>query len=395
MKVGRMGGRVEGVEGGRGGRTGLRRLALAVLLVTFAGVPAESAEAQCRELVLYSRADCPHCARARRFLDDQLAQREDVEVTVLDVGRNPEALQRLRELFAQHGIVAGGVPAFQICGQVIVGFVDEASTGARVLALLDESEVSGQQPRIRAPILGVLEVEELGLPLFTVALGLVDGFNPCAIWVLLILLSVLVNIRDRRKLVVVAGTFVLVSGIAYFIFMAAWLNVFLLIGWSRATQIALGCVAVGVGLIHVKDLVAWGRGPSLSIPDRAKPGIYRRVRRILRAPNLASAVAGAAALAFLVNVIELLCTAGLPAIYTQILTLQPLTRAAYYGYLALYNLAYVFDDAVMVTIAVVTLNHLKLQERAGRWLKGLSGITLIVLGATLLLRPEWLAIGLG
>ena len=88
---------------------------------------------------------------------------------------------------------------------------------------------------------------------------------------------------------------------------------------------------------------------------------------------------------------ELLCTAGLPAVYTQILALRDLPSSAYYGYLALYNLAYVFDDALMVTIAVLTLRHLKLQERAGRWLKGLAGSVLVAMGLVLLLRPAWLA----
>jgi len=183
-----------------------------------------------------------------------------------------------------------------------------------------------------------------------------------------------------------------VSGLTYFAFMAVWLNIFLLIGWSRATQIVLGCVAIGVGAIHVKDLVAWGRGPSLSIPDAAKPGIYRRVRAILQAPSLPAAVLGATVLAMIVNLVELLCTAGLPAVYTQVLSLQPMPSRAYYGYLALYNLAYMFDDALMVTIVVVTLERLKLQERAGRWLKGLSGAVLLGLGLVLLFRPDWLMI---
>jgi hypothetical protein len=183
-----------------------------------------------------------------------------------------------------------------------------------------------------------------------------------------------------------------VSGLAYFAFMAAWLNLFLLIGWSRTVQVLLACAAIGVGTLHLKDLVAFGRGPSLSIPDAAKPGIYRRVRAILQAPSLGAALAGATVLAVLVNVVELLCTAGLPAVYTQILTLQPLTARGYYGYLALYDLAYMFDDALMVTIVVVTLDRMKLQERAGRWLKGLSGAVMLALGLVLLLRPGWLAV---
>jgi hypothetical protein len=113
------------------------------------------------------------------------------------------------------------------------------------------------------------------LPLFTLALGLLDGFNPCAMWVLLFLLSLLVRLRDRKRMALIAGTFVLVSGAVYYAFMAAWLNVFLAVGLSKVVRVLLGTTAVLIGLINVKDFVAWGRGPSLSIPDAAKPGLVR------------------------------------------------------------------------------------------------------------------------
>lgn len=367
---------------------------LVVLLACLASAAiAADARAGCPTVEMYSRSGCPHCASARSFLEDVRVRRPGLDVRILDVEADAEARARLRALFVRHEVAVGGVPAFDVCGELVVGFVDAQTTGARLLQLLD-APASGAESAtpVRVPLLGPLDVEQVGLPLFTVAVGLVDGFNPCAMWVLLILLSVLVNIRDRRRLVLVAGTFVLVSGLAYFAFMAAWLNVFLLIGWSRPTQVLLGFAAVGVGAIHLKDLLAFGRGPSLSIPEAAKPGIYRRVREIVRAPSLGAALLGAMALAVLVNFVELLCTAGLPAVYTRILTLRPLPTAAYYGYLALYNLAYVFDDAIMVTVVVVTLDRLKLQERAGRWLKGLSGALLVALGLVLLLRPAWLSV---
>ena len=369
-----------------------RALELAFVLVLATTAPASGAGASCPSIEMFSRSGCPHCERGREFLEEVRAQRPDLEIRISDIVADADARKRLQELFSQRGVVAGGVPAFEICGELVVGFADAESTGAELLRLLgDPARARETVPAVHGPTLGALDVERLGLPLFTIAVGLLDGFNPCAMWVLLVLLSVLVNVRDRRKLLLVAGTFVAVSGLAYFAFMAAWLNVFLLIGWSRPIQIVLGCVAVGVGVFHLKDLVALGRGPSLSIPDAAKPGIYRRIREIVRARSLGAALAGAVALAVLVNLVELLCTAGLPAVYTQILTLHPLTTAAYYGYLALYNLAYMFDDALMVTIVVITLDRLKLQERAGRWLKGLSGALLLALGLALLLRPGWLA----
>ena len=243
---------------------------------------------------------------------------------------------------------------------------------------------------MEVPILGRLSAVSLGMPLFTLAIGLVDGFNPCAMWVLVFLLSVLVHLRSRAKILAVAGTFVVISGLAYYAFMAAWMNVFLFVGLLRPVQIILALLAIVVGAVHIKDFFAFHRGVSFSIPESAKPGIYERVRRIVTAENLWGAIIGASVLAVLVNMIELLCTAGLPAMYTQILSLQRLPAWANYLYLALYNVAYMTDDILMVTIVVVTLSHRKMQETEGRWLKLVSGVVIVALGLVLLVRPEWL-----
>jgi hypothetical protein len=153
-------------------------------------------------------------------------------------------------------------------------------------------------------------------------------------------------------------------------------------------QVVLGSLALIVGVVNIKDFFAFGKGISFSIPEAAKPGIYARVRAIVRAENLPAAMLGATVLAVLVNVIELVCTAGLPALYTQVLVQQGVSTGARYGYLGLYNLAYMFDDSIMLGIAVVTLGRRKLQERAGRWLKLLSGVTIMILGLLLIFVPQ-------
>ncbi len=255
---------------------------------------------------------------------------------------------------------------------------------------IDSIEDDERSDHIEVPVFGRLNASKLGMPLFTLTVGLVDGFNPCAMWVLLFLLSILVNLKDRRRIIAIAGTFVIVSGLAYFAFMAAWLNVFLLIGYLRPIQIALALLAIVIGAVHVKDFFAFKQGFSLSIPESAKPGIYAKVRRIVTAEHLAGAVAGAIVLAILVNVIELLCTAGLPALYTNILVQQGLSPVGRYGYLILYILAYMFDDTLMVAIVVITLSKRKLQESQGRWLKLVSGAAILLLGVMMLCRPEWL-----
>jgi glutaredoxin len=238
--------------------------------------------------------------------------------------------------------------------------------------------------------LGSISVSRLGLPVFTVLVGLVDGFNPCAMWVLIFLLSVLAGQNDRLRMGLIAGVFVLVSGLAYFAFMSAWLTVFQLIGLVRWAQVLLGLLALTMGAIHIKDFFAFKVGVTLSIPEGAKPGLYDRIRKVVAAPSLGAALAGAIVLAVLVNVIELLCTAGLPALYTQILIYRQYPPWKNYAYLGLYNLAYMADDSLMVAIAVSTLSRKRLQEKEGRWLKLISGVVIALLGCLLLFKPEWL-----
>ncbi len=377
---------------------GIRRIVRTISICLLLLIPASGARVHAGEpvpdLEVFVRAGCPHCEAAKVFLDELRRDRPSLWISIHDVGEDPAALQRLAALVAERGIANSGVPTFLIGTQLIVGFLSADTTGRDIRAGLDRRTLGAAPPAavesIKTAWFGELRVGDLGLPLFTVVIGLLDGFNPCAMWVLLFLLSLLVNLQDRLKMVLIAGTFVLVSGLVYFAFMAAWLNVFLFVGFSRSVQIVLGGIALLVGAINVKDFFALHRGISLSIPESAKPGLYARVRRILQAENLTGALAGIVILAGLVNVIELLCTAGFPALYTQILTLQEKPSWEYYGYLGLYNLAYIFDDAIMVTIAVVTLSRRKLQERTGRWLKLISGLVMAALGVVLLLQPKWL-----
>ena len=172
--------------------------------------------------------------------------------------------------------------------------------------------------------------------------------------------------------------------------MAAWLNVFLFVGMSEALRIGLAVLAMLIGFINVKDFFAFRRGVSLSIPESAKPGIYARARSILKAESLPASLTAVAVLAVVVNFVELLCTAGLPAIYTAVLTQHALSPLAHYSYLGLYILAYIADDALMVGTAVLALGSGKLDERSGRRLKLLSGAVMLVLGLVMLLRPQWL-----
>jgi glutaredoxin len=342
-----------------------------------------------RTIDVFVRDGCPHCADAKVFLAQLQHERPDVEVQLHPVDTDAAARDRLTALFQAAGEWPPGVPTFVIGHRLLIGFDDAEHRGRELRALLDTS-VATPAAAVDSSRFGGLSVARLGLPVFTLALGLLDGFNPCAMWVLLFLLSLLVRLKDRRRMALIAGTFVLTSGAIYYAFMAAWLNVFLAVGFSAPVRMGLALLALAIGVFNVKDFVAPGRGPSLAIPASARPGLVARMARLRDAQALPALVLGVAALAIVVNLVELLCTAGLPAVYTAVLAQQGLSPGAYYAYLGLYILGYIADDSVMVGVAVMALGNGKLGERGGRVLKLLSGCVMLALGAVLLLRPQWL-----
>jgi hypothetical protein len=298
------------------------------------------------------------------------------------------ARDELSALSRAAGAWPPGVPTFVIDGRVLVGFDDAEHSGRELRALVDAAVA----PRadVESALFGTLSASRLGLPLFTLALGLLDGFNPCAMWVLLFLLSLLVRLRDRRRMALIAGTFVLTSAAVYYAFMAAWLNVFLAVGFSQAVRVTLALLALAIGALNVKDSIDSGRGPSLSIPASARPALVARMARLREEQALPALLLGVGVLAVAVNLVELLCTAGLPAVYTAVLTQQGLPPAAHDAHLGLYIVGYVADDSLMAAVSVATLGSGKLGERGGRMLKLLSGVVMLALAAVLLLRPQWL-----
>jgi glutaredoxin len=360
---------------------------------------------------VFVREGCPNCAKAKIFLGELARERPDVAIVVRDVQKDAGALARLKELARIEHTGTARVPAFHVGGELIVGFSEAAHTDRLIRDALagrqakpaaeasagaceaEEAALSCEAGPSEAPVAKPFELEffgrtltldDVGLPAFTLAMGLLDGFNPCSMWVLILMISLLAPLNDRRRMLAIAGTFVAVEGVSYFVMMAAWLNLFLLIGLARWSEVVIGLIAVAAGAINMKDFWAYGRGVSLSIPDGSKPGIYARMRGILHAENMTAAIVGTIVLGLLVQIVEFLCTSGFPALFTRILTLRELDSTSYYGYLLLYNAAYMLDDVIVLAIGVVTLSRHRLQEKEGRWLKLLSGVVMVGLGLYLL-----------
>jgi glutaredoxin len=363
-------------------------LALALLLI---GVAALSPHAHAATgaggpvLEVFVREGCNHCEDAKRFLADFAPTRPGLSIVYRDIDADEANMDAL----AGHARAAGraypAVPTFVVDRRVMIGFVGADFSGPALAALIDGA--GADSPRSGPP--GRLDPVRLGLPLFSLAMGLLDGINPCAMWALLFLLSMLVHLRDRGRIALLAASFVGASAAIHFAMLAAWLNVFALAGVSSRLQPVAGTVGVVLGLLNIKDFFAPGRGPSLSIPASAKPGLGARIRAILATRSTGAAIAAVLTLAVLVNLTELLCTAGFPAIYSAALTRLAPGPVAAYGYLAVYMTGYLLPSTVLAIGAVVLLSSPHLTTGAGRWLKLASGVAMLGLALSMLLPGGW------
>lgn len=345
---------------------------------------------------------CPHCRDARPFVEQLPRRFPWLTLHALQLGENRDNAVLYAELAATVGQQARSVPAFIFCGNMSTGYTDEQSTGAWLVEQLQacrdwalksgfQNDDGAEAPKAEAaelPALAGIDLQSLSLPAMTLVLAALDSFNPCAFFVLLFLLSLLVHARSRARMLLVGGTFVLISGLTYFLFMAAWLNVFMFSSQIRWVTLAAGVVAIVIALVNIKDFFWFKRGISLSIPEQAKPGLFKRMRGLVNAKNLPTMMLGTLVLAMVANSYELLCTAGFPMVFTRILTLNDMPPSTYYGYLALYNVIYVIPLLLIVTVFSLTLGARKLTEAQGRSLKLLSGLMMLGLGSLLVFAPD-------
>lgn len=382
---------------------------LSLLCVAFPGI-VSTVSADAVKLYYYSAENCPKCQEYGPLIHEVAGRLPEVDLIEKDIWSDRSALTELDELLLTYGDLPLATPTLFLGDRVWIGINHDKLKEIEVQlrkciangcpdALLrlqqnNRSERTRQYAPedtvVSIPFLGKWDARQVSLPLVTLTLGLLDSINPCAFFVLLFLLSLMIHARSRMRMLTVGIVFVTFSGLIYFLFMAAWLNLFLATGGIRFVTLLAGLVALLIGVFNIKDYFFFHKGPSLSIPEKAKPGLYHRVRNLIKSPSYFSLLGGTILLAIAANSYELLCTAGFPMIFTRILTLHGLTTWQYYTYLALYNVIYVIPLLVIVIVFTVTLGAHQLTEKQGRLLKLISGVMMAGIGIVLVFFPSLL-----
>lgn len=379
---------------------------------------------------LFGSKTCPHCEAEREYLGELVGEKEWVEAYYYEV-TNREAVDLLVRVAGSLGLEVNGVPLTVVGDKSFAGFADNSAfkgyfqnflaearadqgrdvveelkpVGFESRVKIEGKEAAGEKSkewagsgnevieRINMPILGELEIEDLSLPVLTFMIALLDGFNPCAMWVLLFLISLLLGMKNRKRMWVLGGVFVLTSGMVYFLFLAAWLNLFLFLEYISWVRIGIGLFALGVGGYYLRDYRVNKSGGCRVSGDEGRRRVLEKLGGVVQQRNFVLAVAGIVGLAVAVNMVELVCSAGLPAIYTQVLALTSMPKWQYYLYLVFYIAVFMLDDMVVFGVAMVTLRAVGISGKYARYSHLVGGVVMLMIGGLMLLKPEWLMFG--
>lgn len=351
------------------------------------------------DIYFFYSSTCPHCAAEEVFLDVLESKYPQIKIERYEVISSQQNQALLASFYENRNIPQnemGWIPVTFTSQKYFLGFNDQIALEIEncLQDCINGTTTDKSQTEITIPFLGKVDISKLSLPVITIVLAALDGFNPCAMWVLLFLITLLTNMRSRKRMWLIGGTFVFASGFVYFLILSAWLNIFLAISYVNLTRIIIGTFALIVGILQIRNFMNFRAGVckisdgKTSIQEKIKNGLKTHTEKIASAPLTIAVLAGAIVLALGVNLVEFFCSAGLPTIYTRILSMNNLSSLTYYLYLAFYTFIFMLDDIIIFMGAVFVLDRFNFSEKYNYWTTLIGGIIIFALGVLLILRPE-------
>ncbi len=362
---------------------------------------------------------CQYCAKEKIFLQYLADKYPQIEILDYELYYS-KANQAIFQQFADYlDFQPQAVPVTIIADKKWIGFRDEyeAEMETAIQACLEqpcevdvglelglveaqaaESAAPAAGPAqgdasslINLPILGQVDLAAQSLAVSTAIIGFVDGFNPCSLWVLSVLLAITLHSGSRTKIIVVGLTFLIVTTIVYSLFIAGVFTLFSYVGYLRWIQVLVALIAFVFAAVNIKDYFWYKEGVSFTISDKHKPKIYQNMRSAVVTPrSILGLVASTSALAVGVSLIEFACTAGFPVIWSNLMIANNVSTLTFILLLGLYMLIYLLDELAIFGAAVVTMKASKVEEKHGRVLKLISGVVILALGMVMLVNPEWM-----
>lgn len=374
-------------------------LPILLLVLLFSGFVFNSVSAQSEKVHIdfFYSSICPHCAEEEEFLKTLEAKYPEIEIQRYEVMYNSDNQKILSDFYKKYNIQKGEqgyVPVTFTSTKYFIGFNQQVADGLEdcLKECLGSSAVVSQ--KIKIPILGNVDVSKTPIFILTAVLGTLDGFNPCAMWVLVVLISMLLTLKSRKRILLVGGTFILAEGLLYYLFMAAWLNAFLVLSFVSITRIFIGIFGIIFGIMRIRDFITWKPGVcKVTEGTKSEGKIMDRIKGLMKPSAVPATVLGVIVLAFGVNLVEFFCSAGFPVMYTKILTAQGIASVQYYLYLLLYIFFYMIDDFIVFGVAFFTLKHFNFSDKYNKYSALIAGLLILILGVLLIFKPQILMFG--
>jgi len=351
------------------------------------------------ELKLFYGNGCPHCALEREFLKEiKIKYQDQISFQEYEIYYNQKNAQIFSSLIKELEIETAGVPLLLIGNEHILGYAGDETTGAKIENKI-EKILGNEQEDIDEPnpiylnlFSKKINLKNISLPIATILIAFVDGFNPCAMWILVFLITMLINMKDRKKLYILGTTFIFVSGLMYLLFLSAWFNFFKFIGYVYWVKVIIGIVAIICGVIHIKNGL-FSKGECKATNQNQRQKIIQKIKNILNQKKLFFSLIGIISLAVSVNLVEIVCSAGLPAVYTNLLSTIKLSTFEYYIYLLLYVLVFMLDDLLIFFLAIKTFEISGISKKYTKMSGIVGGLIIFVIGIILIVKPELLMFG--
>jgi thiol-disulfide isomerase/thioredoxin len=375
----------------------LKIILIAILLFFSFGYKVNAEEKV--DVYLFYSDTCPHCAKEKEMLNELVEKNSNIVLHLHEI-HSYDSYKLWEKMANELGTKPSLVP-FTVIGNVYFIGYSEVNTKNEIINEINkrlypnnEEEIENEPKeenekdnyQLDVPIIGKIETKDLSLPLIAIIIGTLDGFNPCAMWVLLFLISILMGMKDKKKMWTLGLAFIITSALIYFLFMVAWLNVALFVGSLLWIRLLVAGVALVGGFINLKSGLKKDTGCEV-VDDKKREKIFTRIKKFTSEKKFLLALGGIILLAISVNLIELLCSASLPVIFTQILALNELTSIEYYLYILLYIIFFMIDDILVFFIAMATLKLTGISTKYGKISHIIGGILMIVIGLLLIFNP--------
>lgn len=358
-----------------------------------ANIVGEKVEENKINIYLFYSYTCPHCHdEIEYFKELEEKYKDKINIYKYEVMKNKDNLTMMNASKKLFEVTSTGVPFTIIGKEYILGFSESTKDEFKYILnnYLNENKNNNEKVEKNIPILGNIDAKKTSLTLVGIILGFIDGFNPCAMWILLLLINMTLGMKEKKKMITIGLTFILTGGIIYFFSMLG-IGVILDLTMVNVVRDIIAIVAIILGIYSLYTYIKTRKNTGCHVVDKKKrKGIIKKINEIMSKKSTLLAIIGTIVLASSVNLIELACSLGFPTIYLELLSLNNVRGLAKIIYLILYIFFYLIDDLVVFLIAIFTLKSKGISTRYNKFVNLIGGILMILMGILLIFKPEWI-----